>query len=506
MKSMKTIGTLLLLAVISFGLQSCEKEYVSELPTLTFQDITVDVDGGIEEQVFTNHDLSNYSVSSNASWCRGQIDVRQSRLLVNIDENETYDTRTATLTIKDFKDGVSTRTITVTQDSKKGIDIDETVYNVPMEGGNVSVVIKRNVDYQVVIPDGAKSWISLVQNATTRGLEPKTLSFTVAKNNSGAAREAIINVVNEKEDLSVSFLIHQSFEAVFDYSPKALEFDELGGKQTVEVTANFPLINYSTDFWLSVQQENIDDTHFKYHLTASKFDLKKEKRTAEFLLQNTSVGKSVTIKVTQYRTLYIKNSEMTVEAGSKIALVGDEILVNTNDREVTFVSSNPDIATVNDDGVITGVGPGICNITVSSVDGLYTDYMYVNVEEPYNWQNDVTAAWEYEYDATTGKVKAVNCTFTNNTKSVIYLNTYKLYNNNVKIAEGAPNKTLSSQQEYSLTSSKAIADPDKPYYIEWEFTYGTSDYKMTFDQDKKKTITEVTPVAASRKATSRKRR
>lgn len=505
MKSMKTISTLLMLAFISFGLQSCEKEYVSELPTLTFQDITIDVNGGIEEQVFTNHDLSNYSVSSNASWCRGQIDVRQCRLLVNIDENETYDTRTATLTIKDFKDGVSTRTITVTQDSKKGIDVDETIYNVPMEGGNVSVVIKRNVDYQVVIPDGAKSWISLVQNATTRGLEPKTLTFTVAKNNSGAAREAIINVVNEKEDLSVSFLIHQSFEAVFDYSPKSLEFDELGGKQTVEVTANFPLINYSTDFWLSVQQENIDDTHFKYHLTAAKFDLKKDKRTAEFLLQNTSVGKSVTIKVTQYRTLYIKNSEMTVEVGSKIALVGDEILVNTNDREVTFVSSNPDIATVNDDGVITGVSAGICNITASSVDGLYKDYMYVNVEEPYNWQNDVTAAWEYEYDATTGKVKAVNCTFTNNTKSTIYLNTYKLYNNNVKIAEGAPNKTLSSQQEYSLTSSKAIADPDKPYYIEWEFTYGTSDYKMTFDQDKKKTITEVTPVAASRKKARNRR-
>ena len=172
----------------------------------------------------------------------------------------------------------------------------------------------------------------------------------------------------------------------------------------------------------------------------------------------------------------------------------------------SYVSSNPDIATVNNDGTIIGVSPGICNITVSSLDGLYKDYMYVNVENPYNWEEYVTAAWEYEYDATTGKVKAVNCTFTNNTKNVIYLNAYKLYNNDVKIAEGEPKKTLSSQQSYSLTSSKPIADPDKPYYIEWEFTYGTSDYKMTFDQDKKKTITEVTPVAASRKATSRKRR
>ena len=505
MKSRKKTSTLLLIALISFGLQSCEKEYVSELPTLTIQDMTFDVDGGIKEQVFTDHDLSNYAVTSSANdWCRAQIDVKQSRLLVNVDENGSYDTRTATLTIKDFKDGVSTRSLTVTQDNKKGIEIDETIYNVPMEGGKVSVVIKRNVDFQVEIPQAATSWISLVQNATTRGLEPKTLTFAVAKNYSGAAREAIINVVNEKEDLSVSFLIHQSFEAIFDYSPKSMEFDELGGTQDVDVTANFSLISYSTDYWLGVKQENIDETHFKYHLTAAKFDQKMEKRTAEFLMQNTSVGKSATVKITQYRTLYIKKSEMTVEVGSKIALVGDELLVNRNDIEVTFISSNPDIATVNNDGTIIGVSPGICNITVSSLDGLYKDYMYVNVETPYNWEDYVTAAWEYEYDATTGKVKAVNCTFTNNTKNVIYLNAYKLYNNDVKIAEGEPKKTLSSQQSYSLTSSKPIADPDKPYYIEWDFTYDTSDYKMIFDQDKKKTITKVTPVAESRKARSRR--
>ena len=499
MKSRKTISTLLLIALISLGLQSCEKEYISELPTLTIQDMTFDIDGGIKEQVFTNHDLSNYSVSSNANWCRAQIDVMQSRLLVNVEENETYDTRTATLTIKDFKDGVSTRSLTVTQDYKKGIEIDETIYNVPMEGGTVSVVIKQNVDFQVEIPQAATSWISLVQSATTRGLEPKTLKFAVAKNYSGAAREAVINVINEKENLSVSFLIYQSFEAIFDYSPTSLEFDELGGKQYVDVTANFSLINYSTDYWLGVKQEKIDETHIRYQLTAAPFDLKMEKRTAEFLIQNTSVGKTATVKITQYRTLYIKKSEMTVEVGSKIALVGDELLVNMNDKEVTFISSNPDIATVNNDGTIIGVSPGVCNITVSSLDGLYKDYMYVNVEAPYNWEDYVTATWEYEYDVTTGKVKAVNCTFTNNTKNVIYLNAYKLYNDNVKIAEGEPKKTLSSQQSYSLTSSKPIADPDKPYYIEWEFTYDTSDYKMTFDQDKNKTITKVVPVSASRR-------
>ena len=91
----------------------------------------------------------------------------------------------------------------------------------------MSVVIKRNVDFQVEIPQAATSWISLVQNATTRGLEPKTLTFAVAKNYSGAAREAIINVVNEKEDLSVSFLIHPLNELEDRFGPIPDEVNSL---------------------------------------------------------------------------------------------------------------------------------------------------------------------------------------------------------------------------------------------------------------------------------------
>ena len=72
---------------------------------------------------------------------------------------------------------------------------------------------------------------------------------------------------------------------------------------------------------------------------------------------------------------------MTVKVGGKIALEGEELLVNRNDIEVTYVSSNPGIATVNNDGTIIGVSPGVCNITVSSLDGLYKDYMYVNVSQ-----------------------------------------------------------------------------------------------------------------------------
>lgn len=497
MKSIQNIGILFLAFVLSINLTSCEKEYVSELQTLVIQDMTFDVKNELQEQVFANHDLSNYSIKSSESWCVARIDVEHARILVNVQANDTYDVRTATITISDFKDGVSSKTFKVTQDSKKGIIIDENTYTVPMAGGNVSIVIKQNVDFQVLIPQADASWISLVQSAFTRGLEPKTITFNVAKNNSGTVRQSTITVYNEQENLSLSFLIRQSFEASFDYSPKSLEFDELGGKQTVDVTANFPLATY-VDYWLALKQENIDDTHIKYTVSASPFTEKKEKRISKFIIQNTTVGKKAEIVVTQYRTLFINASEMTVEVGKYIALEGDEILVNRNNIEVEYSSTNPEVATVNADGIVEGKSPGVAIINVSSLDGNYKDYMYVNVEKPYNWQDDVTATWEYEYDSATGKVKAVNCTFKNNTSSSIYLSSYTLYNDNKKIAEGEPQKNLSSKQEYSLTTSKAINDPDKPYWIEWEFTYDAVDYKMTYDQAKTKKIEKKAAASRSR--------
>ena len=495
MKSITSIGILFMTAMLSICLSSCEKEYVSELQNLAIQDMNFDVNSEIKEQVFINHDLSNYSIKSSESWCIGRIDVEHARILISVNENGTYDQRTAKVTISDFKDGVSTKTFTVTQDCKKGIIIDENTYTVPMGGGNVSVIVKQNVDFQVSIPQADASWISLIQTASTRGLEPKTITFNVSKNNTGAVRQSTITVYNEEEKLSLTFIIRQSFEAIFDYSPKVIEFDELGGKQDVAVTANFPLQTY-VDYWLSLQQEYIDDTHLKYTVSALPFTDKKEKRTSTFIIQNKTVGKSAEIAVTQYRTLFIKATEKTIEVGKYIALVGDELLINRNEVEVEFSSTNTDVATVNNDGLIEGVAPGVAIINVSSIDGKYKDYMYINVEKPYNWQDDVTAAWEYEYDSSTGKVKAVNCTFKNNTSRSIYLNSYILYNDNKKIAEGEPQKTISAGQEYTLSTAKTIDDPDKPYYIEWIFSYDAFDYKMTFDQDKTKKIEQITTAAS----------
>ena len=50
-------------------------------------------------------------------------------------------------------------------------------------------------------------------------------------------------------------------------------------------------------------------------------------------------------------------------------------------KNVTFASDNTEIATVNKSGLVTSVAPGTVNITVTTVDGGFTDVIAVTVEE-----------------------------------------------------------------------------------------------------------------------------
>lgn len=55
---------------------------------------------------------------------------------------------------------------------------------------------------------------------------------------------------------------------------------------------------------------------------------------------------------------------------------------NPTNGKVTFTSSNPEIATVDADGKVTGVAVGTATITVTSDDGSYSDSCTITVDEP----------------------------------------------------------------------------------------------------------------------------
>ena len=74
------------------------------------------------------------------------------------------------------------------------------------------------------------------------------------------------------------------------------------------------------------------------------------------------------------------------KATTTIAVSGNETLVatitpaNATVQTVTWSSDDTDVATVDNTGKVTGVAAGTATITVTTVDGDYTDDCEVTVE------------------------------------------------------------------------------------------------------------------------------
>ena len=75
----------------------------------------------------------------------------------------------------------------------------------------------------------------------------------------------------------------------------------------------------------------------------------------------------------------ISNNSLTLTVGESIALTAEVEPSDASNPNLIWMSSNNDIATVNDKGVVTAVGAGSATITVTTLDGGYTAHCMVTV-------------------------------------------------------------------------------------------------------------------------------
>ena len=110
------------------------------------------------------------------------------KITITAAPNDTYDNRTATVSIKA---GAIKESISVNQSQKNGLLASAKEFEVDALGGTIDLDVTTNVDLTVTISDDAKEWIS---DVTTRAMETKTLSFEIAPNMSDANRSGEITI------------------------------------------------------------------------------------------------------------------------------------------------------------------------------------------------------------------------------------------------------------------------------------------------------------------------
>ena len=157
----------------------------------------------IDVEVQANVD---YTVSVSEKWIKqtGTKGLKSKTLSFSVEENSTYDARSATITVKPQTPGVQEQVISVKQAQKDALIVKDSSYNMPYGGGEVDVKVESNVSFEV--KSGA-DWIQYVQ---TKALSSSTVVLKVAENTTFKAREGKVEIAQKGGSLSHTVTIKQA--------------------------------------------------------------------------------------------------------------------------------------------------------------------------------------------------------------------------------------------------------------------------------------------------------
>ncbi len=143
------------------------------------------------------------------SWCSitQTKAMKDYSIVLSVKENNTYDSRTGTLTIS-YAD--KSTILTITQSQKDELILTQKEFIVGAEGGELKIPVSTNIQYSCTVMDGAQAWITIKQSQT-KGLEDYNLVLQIAKNESydgrigqvkisGAGKESFITITQKQVD------------------------------------------------------------------------------------------------------------------------------------------------------------------------------------------------------------------------------------------------------------------------------------------------------------------
>ena len=136
----------------------------------------------------------------------------QSRALItniinlSISENTSYEQRAAEIVVKDKNSNLSD-TIRITQKQNNTIILTQKKYDIPAEGQQISIEIKSNIEYDILLSPDAEKWVEKID--LSRALATNTLNYNILPNTTYNERKAEIIIKDKGSDLSDTVKIVQ---------------------------------------------------------------------------------------------------------------------------------------------------------------------------------------------------------------------------------------------------------------------------------------------------------
>lgn len=195
-----------------------------------------------------------------------------STITLTIDANETYDSRTGKVSVKQSNGSLSGE-ITVNQAEKYGLFVNPEEFNLTKDEQTINVEVKYNVEYDVMIPNAAKDWVSIQSTPPTKGLTTETVTFSIAENKTYVSRETAIAFKQKNGDLTGTVKISQDQTDYLSITPQKDSIVYSGGSVDLFIITNveYEISLDDTSTWVTIGEKN--NTGTKDGLTTFEYSI-----------------------------------------------------------------------------------------------------------------------------------------------------------------------------------------------------------------------------------------
>lgn len=204
-----------------------------------------------------------YDVESRAAWIKfvETKALSSSTIVLSIDANESYDSRTGTVLVKQTN-GDQIETITITQSQTNGIFVTPTEFNLDYQAQSVELDIRNNVPFTISIPSDAKDWISIQSNTVTKALTNDKVILSIAQNESDNDRETYVTIKQKDGPLVETVRIAQGHKDKLSVAKNQYAISYKEQQFKIDVVSNVEYTVSSDVQWLSVSDNEHSMTGF----------------------------------------------------------------------------------------------------------------------------------------------------------------------------------------------------------------------------------------------------
>lgn len=324
---------------------SCEKETLLEVSqsSLTFVE-----GGGTQTISFSTNKEWSASVSGGTGWCtisptNGKSDIKA--ITVTTVANTTYDDRTATITINVEE---LSRVVTITQPKNRAIILTKDSFEIGAAGGNISLELNSNIEFDVTIPTENQSWIT---NTTTKGLTTSTLTFAILPNGTYDSRVGKIIIKDKTTALSDTVTISQVQKDAIILTQKTFNIADTLITLEVELKSNVSYlvtIPSTAQLWIKqLQTKALKTESLKFEITRNT---SLQPRSAEIIVLKalTTLADTLVINQAKAPDVPILTTDSAFNIGSTTANIGGNVISDGGadiiERGICWsIKSNPTI-------------------------------------------------------------------------------------------------------------------------------------------------------------------